>query len=486
MTNAYLIILLTLFLGANALIIIHKNVPQNNLREYSTANQSAGTSVFAFAFAARWFPGSVFIMWFSLASERGIYAEYLLAYTFGAIIMLRFVGVRVWKLGRHYGLKTQADFIELRYGSRLFKKIFSMITLVFWLPWAILELKTLGHAITASSKYSIEYNISMIIVTIFVIICCFYGGVRGVNNSAVLHAVTSALLGGGCAYYLIRRIFGGIGDMYLAISERMPALLILDLSPPSGFEWASAIISGTFGSVFWPGMFCLIYTAADANVIRAAGAIAPVILAPVIFLVLALGMGAPLIPGFDAEKTADIFQIAESYGGQIILALLGIAVVASSISMCAPVFNVAGVMIAGDLNPARKLSSASNGDDLKIARVATVSVGLLTLWMATLEIPNLVSTVMLMYNFIIHAGVPILLGLFLKRCTLPGAAAGMASGILVTLLAGVSPRIIEMANGCSAGMLGLMVHVVVLIGVSMFTPASKNVEEIFAVCHSPD
>jgi Na+/proline symporter len=147
------------------------------------------------------------------------------------------------------------------------------------------------------------------------------------------------------------------------------------------------------------------------------------------------------------------------YGNEVILAILGVGVTAACMTMCAPMFNVAGVMIAKDLLPA--LRAAAPADTVKYAKVCTVAVGLVALWLATIEFPNLVSLVMLMYNFMIQASVPILLGLWSRRSSLPGAAAGMATGLATTLAVSVCPPLTVAMNGLSAGMAGFAVNLAV-------------------------
>ncbi|MDR2295773.1 MAG: hypothetical protein LBD95_03150 [Clostridiales Family XIII bacterium] len=477
MHNSLLIVLLAIFLAGNAFVVKRGYAPQNGILEYSVAGRSAGTAVFLMSFIGRWIPGSVCTVWFFLAAERGMYVQYLTVYTIGAVVMLRLLGVPLWRLGKRYNLETQADFIELRYGSATFKRFFSFITLIFWFPWVILEMKTIGQAITATSNYGIEYNISIIIVTMFVIITCFYGGVRGVNNGSVVQTTVFVALVCAGVYYLICAVFGGFFAMYARMAAEAPEILSVEFAYPHRFELASATLAGTLGSVFWPGMFCHIYAAKNESVIRKSSLLALFPMLPVFILTLSLGMSVRIIPGLQQADTMGLFRIAEIYGNEIVLAMLGVGVTATCMTMCAPVFNVAGVMIAKDLLSAP--ASLSRVDTLKSARICTVAVGLVALWLATIEFPNLVSLVMLMYSFIIQASVPILLGLLLRRSNLRGAVTGMAAGLLATLLLSVFPRLTDRMNGFSAGMAGFAVNAIVHIGVSLLTPVRRNAEEGF-------
>ncbi|MDR2088251.1 MAG: hypothetical protein LBP73_02730 [Clostridiales Family XIII bacterium] len=477
MNNGLLIALSVAFLAGNVFIVKRGYAPQKGLHEYSVAGRSTGTLVFLMSFVGRWIPGSVCTVWFILAAERGVYAQYMTVYTVGAIVMLRLFGVPLWRLGKRYNLETQADFIELRYGSAAFKRFFSFVTFIFWFPWVILELKTIGQALTATSNHSVEYNISIIVVTMFVIISCFYGGVRSVNNGAVLQTAVFLAFVCVCVYCLIYKAFGGFFAMYARMAAEAPEVLALDFGRPHRFEWISATLAGALGSIFWPGMFCHIYAARDEDVIRRSSLLAPLLTLPALILTLSLGMGARLIPGLRLSDATSLFRTAELYGNKIVLAMLGVGTTATCMTMCAPMFNVAGVMIAKDLLPA--LRSPARTDALKSARICTVAVGLVALWLATIDFPNLVSLVMLMYSFIIQASAPILLGLRLRRSNLRGAAAGMAAGLLATLCFSVLPHFAEITNGISAGMAGLAVNVAVHTAVSFLTPARRNADGMF-------
>ena len=231
------------------------------------------------------------------------------------------------------------------------------------------------------------------------------------------------------------------------------------------------------GSIFWPGMFSHIYAAKDESVIRKSSLLALLPVLPVLILTLSLGMSARIIPGLHPSDAMGLFRIAEIHGNKIVLAMLGVGVTATCMTMCAPMFNVAGVMIAKDLLPAA--ASLARADTLKSAKVCTVTVGLVALWLATIEFPNLVSLVMLMYSFIIQASVPILFGLWLRRSNLRGAVAGMAAGLLTTLILSVFPQLTDMMNGFSAGMAGFAVNAIVHISVSFSMPVRRNADGSF-------
>ena len=70
----------------NAFVVKRGYAPQNGILEYSVAGRSAGTAVFLMSFIGRWMPGSVCTVWFVLAAERGMYAQYLTVYTIGAVV----------------------------------------------------------------------------------------------------------------------------------------------------------------------------------------------------------------------------------------------------------------------------------------------------------------------------------------------------------------------------------------------------------------
>jgi SSS family solute:Na+ symporter len=467
MNNAVLLALLIAFLAGNLFVVRRGHRPQNDLYEYSTSSRAAGLIPFLASFVGRWMPGSVCTVWFLLAVERGLYAQYITVYTIGAVLMLRVCGPPLWRIGAKHRLETQADFIELRYGSPVFKAFFSFVTFIVWFPWVILELKTIGQAITATSNYSIEYNLSIITVTMFIIITCFYGGVRGVNNGSALQTAVFTAFLCACAYLLIRATFGGLFTMCARIAAEAPEALVLDFSAPHRFELASATLSGMLGSMFWPGMFCHIYAAKNEGVIRKACPLALCLALPVFMLTLALGMGARLLPGVDLSDALGLFRIAEIYGNRLLRAMLGVGVTAACMTMCAPMFSVAGTMIAKDMLPL--LYPSAKPDALKSAKVCTVAVGLVALWLATIEFPNLVSLVMLMYNFIIQAAPPILLGLWMRRSNLRGAAAGMLAGLFITLIFSMFPHFTYRMNGLSAGMAGFIANMIVHAAVSVLT-----------------
>ncbi len=477
MDNVTFYILFVLFLVLLIFIIVKGHKRQYDLTEYSVGGRSAGALVFTFSFAGRWFVGSIFTVWFVMAAERGVYAQYLIVYTIGALLMLYIFGVSINSLGKKFKLETQADFIQLRYGSTVFKGIFAGLTMLFWLPWVILELKTMGYAIAAASMGSMDYNISIIITTMIIIIYVYYGGVRSVNNASILQSGIVFVVGVVCSYIIIRNLFGGIGEMFSDITSFKPEYLEIDIGPGHKFEWLSATISGALGSILWPGMYALIYTAKSPGVIKRSAIYSFFLLIPPIFFILLLGMGAGLVTGDGLLNLTSLFTLAERYGSSVILSLFGIGTIAASMSMCSSVFNVAGMIIAKDLNP--YYNNNKRDSAYKVAKVGTVVIGLIALWMATIQIPNLASIMFLMYSFITQTAGPIIIGIIWRRSNIYGAASGMAAGILTTAVITFTPEIAIFIDGLSAGIIGLFANIIVHILVSLITPPYEKVDEIF-------
>lgn len=382
-----------------------------------------------------------------------------------------------WTWGKAFNLETQADLIELRYNSKIFKLIFSSLTTLFWFPWIILELKTIGYVVSAVTYHTVEFNIGVILISIIIIIYCFYGGARAVTSGCIIQGATLSIAGTITSYYLIKKIYGGIIPMFEGIISHTPNMLTINNADLN--LWASSILAGILGAFCWPGIFNLLYIAKSPKIIKKTASIVPIITVLLGTMIMMLGLGGRLIKGFPSDAQEGIFWVADTFGGPVVLGMMGISALAACMSTASAVLNTAGVIIAKDFSIF--FMNMTRNKIFLIAKISTVVVGLLALWLATINLPNLMIVAMLMYNCIMQAIVPLFIGLYWRKSNIQGALAGMLIGILITIGGTALPETIEWAYGWSAGILGFAANLLIHIILGLIYKKQPHVDKLFTV-----
>ena len=483
MSGIYLIIVcIVTFLVINMAIIFRLHKTPDSFEAYSVGNRSFGFILYSLTYVGYWYVGSVYISWFSTAAREGVFAQYLIIYSMASLVIFYFMAKPVSTWGKIYQLETQADIIELRYHNKLFKHVFSILTFFFWFPWIILEMKTIGYTISVATGNVIDYNLGMVVVCLYVIIYTFYGGVRGVTIGSAVQVVCFAGLGAIMIGFLIWKAYGGIFPLLDIVEEKNSELLILQKGY-NGLYWSSVVITSTLGAFCLPGVFRLFYFAESYRIIRKTACFAPIVVIPNFLLLLLLALGEIALPGIPDAPEVSLFWIARTYGGNFVLGLVAVVALAASMSTVSAVINTSAIIISKDWIGGI-FGKSSREDMLRYAKGATIAAGILSLYIASINIPNLLFIALLMYDFIVQAIVPLFVGLYWRKSNLIGASAGMVAGIIIALIGNLVPSSIAWFGGWSAGMIGLMANLMIHISCGLIWGEQKHVGKLFRVLES--
>jgi SSS family solute:Na+ symporter len=479
MSNAAItILLIAVYFVINAVIIKLMSRKQTSLEEFGVGNRSFGWLLNAFSYIGGWYVGAIYIGWFANASGLGVFAQYVIVYSISSLFIMFFMAKPVWVLGKVYNLETQADLIELRYGSKKFKFVFALLTFLFWTPWVIIEVKAIGYVVQAAtySTSSLAFNIGLVVVSAFVIAYCFLGGARASAVGGLVQGITFTIVGVIAVYWLIVKAYGGFGDMYSAVEELNEGLLTLGAL--GGKYWFSVVITCTLGGYILPGVFATIYRADSSRAVKKSVTIAPFAGILIGFSILSLGLGLTKFADFPADPQSSAFWIAGKFGGPIMVGLIGILALAACMSTISAVLNTASVLIAKDLvgTVATKLSREKL---FKYARLLTILVGVISIIIATRDIPNLMTISLVMYDCTVQAFPAVFIGLFWRKANLPGVAAGFAVGCVFSVVGNFFPATIVWAGGWSGGMIGVVLNVIIVVICGFAFKEYARVDEIF-------
>jgi SSS family solute:Na+ symporter len=470
------ILLIVAFFVVNAVIIKLLGKKQESLEEYGVGNRSFGWLLNAFAYIGGWYTGTTYTGWFSNASTIGVFAQYVIIYSITSLFIMFFMARPVWVLGKVYGLETQGDLIELRYGSRTFKFVFALLTFLFWSPWLILEIKSIGYVVQAATYQSIGFNVGLIVVSVFVIAYCFLGGSRASAVGGLVQGITFTVVGVIAVYWLIVKTYGGLGDMYEMVENFNSDLLTLGAL--GGKYWFSVVITCTLGGYILPGVFATIYRADSSRAVKKSVLIAPLAGILIGFTVLALGLGLTSFADFPEDPQSAAFWVSGKFGGPVMVGLMGILALAACMSTISAVLNTAAVLISKDLcgTIASKLSREKL---FKAARILTILVGIVAIIIATREIPNLMFISIVMYDCTVQAFPAVFIGLFWRRINIQGVSVGFIVGCIISIVGNFFPATIAWAGGWSGGIVGLFANLIIVVICGFAFKPYHRVDEFF-------
>lgn len=468
--------ILTIFFILNAAVVILSHKKQDSFEEYSVGSRSFGWILVSFALMGGFYEGSLYTNLFTESNSEGILAQSTLIYYVGAPLVLFLMIEPVWIWGKVYGLQTQSDLIELRYNSKLFKILFSSVVFILWMPLLIVEMKLTGFIISIITDGYINNNIGMILICMLVIIYVFYGGLRASANSSVLQVLTFIILGTIVFSFLIYKTYGGILPLFKDLESANPSLLILQKDSGGNF-WTSYIMIRILSLFCWPSMFSVLYMAESPRALKKIILISPIFGVFITLSTLLLGLGGSMLREFPFSGPYGIFFIAEKFGGTLMLALTGIVALSACMATLSGVIGTAAVIVAKDFLGLIK----GRSNTLVDARICTIIIGLIFLWISTVDIPNIFIIGVVIYNCVAQAIVPLLLGQYWKKSNLYGAAIGMLIGMGFTIYASFFPNVIEWANGFSAGIIGLGINLLIHIILGYAFGKQDHVDEIFDV-----
>jgi SSS family solute:Na+ symporter len=449
--------------------------------DYVVAGRSFGSWYQTMSFLNTWLPGSVFIAFTGLAAGSGVIGFYYLPYSLLAMVLMYFMAQRVHDWGRRFDLRTLADFVGLRFGSRHVRTVAAVIGIAASFPWMILGLQSLGLVFSYLSFGRVSPNAAILISIGFLALRQIWTvrmGMRGV--------VVSDMVQGLVAYGLGLCAILGLLVWLLTHGHtlgRVPGTFFSLPGLGSGagpLYLMSIVLTGALGGWCWPDIFVRLFTARSVAVIkRSAVQAAPIVFVFVTALSL-LGILAATVPGV-SHAPDQVWFITAHAGGTLLVALAGVIVLAATMGNVDGNLQACGALFTNDILPSRE-GGPGRSDDGRETATTKAAVIVLTVLAAlaaaaTMTSGNLVSLAIISYQGISQLAPALFLGIFWRRGTAVGAIGAMVSGFAVAAaLQVVYPTSIPWLGGLTSGVAGLIVNTAVYVGVALLGPRSPAEE----------
>jgi cation/acetate symporter len=361
---------------------------------------------------------------------------------------------------RNLGKYTFADVVALRLKQtpvRIAAAIGTLSTVIFYL---IAQMVGAGGLIRL--MFGLSYEVAITIVGAAMIAYVLFGGMIATTWVQIVKAVL--LLGG--AFILALMVLARFGfnptTLFAAAAARYGDAVLapgqLVSNPWDAISLGMALMFGTAGL---PHILMRFYTVPDARAARTSVFYATGLIGFFYLLTFVLGFGAMVLVGPDVIRGVDrggnmaAPLLAEFLGGTPFLGFIAAVAFATILAVVAGLALAGASALSHDLwvNVVRR-GEASGDEELKVARWATVVLGVLAVMLGiTFKGQNVAFMVSLAFAIAASGNFPaLLMAIFWRRFSTAGAVASMLTGTFGTLLLiWLSPTIqVDVLNGTSA------------------------------------
>jgi solute:Na+ symporter, SSS family len=407
------------------------------------------------------------------AYSKGGPSLYILGYQPLAFVVSFYILPQVWEVGQKYRLQTQADFFQVRYGSKYLSAFVALVGVVFIIPYLQLQLTGLGIIVEVASFAGIGRTPAMLLAFALVAAFVFASGVRGVAWVSVLKdflLLFAALFVGIAVPYIY---FGGVGPMFAALAHAKPGHLVMPGATSNlGHAWyVSSVLLTAFGFYMWPQNIGASFTAKSGNILRRNAVIMPLysITMP---LMLFVGLAAVLVlPGLSNGDLALLTIVRKTFPAWF-LGLIGGAGALTAMVPAAIQILTAATLFAKNLYRPVFAPNMTDQQVAKLARIMVLGITTVALSFAIHSSATLVSLLLLGYAGVAQFFPGVVLGLYSRRVTMPGVCAGLVFGISIVAFLMLSKR--DPFMGLNAGFVALCVNFAVTGAVSLLSPAQLS------------
>lgn len=439
-----------------------------DLEQWTVAGRGFGLLLVWLLMAGEIYTTFAFLGSSGWAYSRGGPTLYILAYLMLAYVVSFYILPPIWEFGRKYGLQTESDFFQRRYGSKYLAGFVALVGVIFMVPYLQLQLTGLGLIVEVASFERITRASAMLVSFTLVAAFVFVSGVRAVAWVSVLKdflLLVAAVVIGIAVPYIY---FGGIGPMFTALLHAKPGHLTMPGATANyGHSWfISTVLLTAFGFYMWPQTLASSFTAKSGDTLRRNAVIMPLygITLPLVFLV---GFAAILVvPGLKDSNLALLVVVRKTFPAWF-LGLIGGAGALTAMVPAAIQILGAATLFAKNLWRPVFAPGMSDRQVANLARVMVLVITAVSLYFALHSSSTLVALLLLGYAGVTQFFPGVVLGLFSERVTMPAIFSGMAVGVGAVAFLLLSKR--DPIFGLNAGFVALCLNFIVVAVVSMLT-----------------
>ncbi len=461
--------IITLIVVAGSLVgLFARRQRQIDLEQWACAGRRFGLVFVWLLMAGEMFTAYTFLGASGWAYSRGAPVLYVIGYWPLGCVIGFFILPLIWEVGRKHRMQTQADFFQVRYGSKALAALVALVGAVCLMPYLQLQLTGLGLIVEEASYGGIHRTPAIVTGFALVAAFVFVSGIRGV---AWVSVVKDLLLIGAAVFigFAVPHIyFGGIGRMFAELARFKPAHLVMPGSTPNlGHAWYfSTVLVSSLGFYMWPHFFAATFTAKNGEILRRNAIVMP-LYALALPLMLFVGLAAVLaLPGLRDGDLSVLLIVRKTFPAWF-LGMVGgagalTAMVAAAIQLLCAATLYAKNLIRPLFAPSMKEQQVALLSKLIVLALTAAAV-LLAIYSSV----SLVSLFLVGTNGVAQLFPGVFLGLFSRRATTVGICVGLVTGIAIAAVLTLTNR--DPFHGLNAGFLALCFNFAVTVIVSALT-----------------
>lgn len=372
-------------------------------------------------------------------------------------------------IGRRFGHVTQSDFIAERYQSKNLGILIAFSTAIILIAYIDLNIVGLGAILTVLTNHRLNVLSADTIGFAVLTLAVFFGGIRGNAWQSMIKDILMFVAIAALFFLVPFHFFGGFGPMFHRMIIEIPKHITMPgPTHKLGLGWfATTMLLTGFGQWMWPQWFNVAYTARGGRTLKIQAVFMP-LYQLVKVAVITVGFAAVLI--FAGHKVAGndvVMLLAKQIFPVWFLAVFTLAAVLSAIVPAGPIIMMSCTLLAHNVY-AKLRPGTSSQTIFGLSRWLVFLVTLAALVLAIVAHALIVVILLVAYDFIAQLLPGVVIGgLFWRRATLAGTAAGLATGWLLSiafLLTGHG-QIWHM----NAGFVALVANIIVFALVSLVT-----------------
>lgn len=352
----------------------------------------------------------------------------------GTAVLGLWIGPRIWRIAREHDLYTVGDYLELRYGV----SVRAVVAGLMWLATlAILAGQLIAAAWILDAVAGIPKPLG----------CLIAGGVMtlyftagGLTTSAWVNLVQLVVLLAGLLVTLPIALagVGGWDGVVRAAGTAAPDYFGFAAGGASGWIYLFLLAPAFIVS---PGLLQKVYGARDARTVRTGVVVSAVLLALFAIVPPLFGMIARAIdPALANPELA--LPIVFTDGVPVAIGAIALAAIFSAeISSADAILFMLSTSLAEDIYKRFVRPDASDGEVLRMARLAAVAGGAAGIGLA-IVLPSVIGSLSVFYTLLsVSLFVPVVVGLYTRGPGTAAALAAMAGGVAGVLAVrfGVAP-----------------------------------------------
>ena len=455
--------------------------------DYYLASRTLGTVVLLFTTFATLLSAFTFFAGPNIAYANGPEWILVMGLMDGVIfgVLWYVVGYKQWLVGKEHGYVTLGEMLGDRFGSPLLRGTVAVVSLFWLFPYVMLQQVGAGGALSALTNGAVPYWAGAGLITAFMILYVVLAGMRGVAWTDTLQGLFMLTMVWAAFVWVLSAV-GGMGAATDAMASANPEFLSLGGGVYSPQWMLSQAIGIAFGVAMFPQVNQRFFVADSEKVLKRTMALWPVVVlllfVPAFMLgAWAAGLGVPMpesgniLPGLLAEYTPTWFAALVVAGAMA-------AMMSSSDSM---LLSGSSYFTRDLYRPFVNADASERREDL-IARVGVAVFATLAFLASLFNPPSLFVIGDTAFGGFAQLAPPVIVALYWSRTTLSGMLAGIlgsqlfymvttftpAAGETTTVLGVVVPGVIETFGGWSSSVVGMLVGLVLVLGVSVVTDPS--------------